>query len=102
MMDTFRGWRYASSGYVLANQPDNDEEMIEHHFENEIYCLAWDGIKEILYCGEKKGVINIWNLQNWYWKTSTQEWRAWAQTYFSHHGIQYNNHGVYMYLPRIW
>lgn len=25
-----RGWRYTSTGYVLATQPDNDEEMIEH------------------------------------------------------------------------
>ncbi len=50
-----RGWRYTSSGYVLANQPDNDEEFIEHQFNNEIYCLAWDGIGEILYCGQKDG-----------------------------------------------
>jgi len=48
---------------VLANQPDNDEEMIEHHFIHEIYCLAWDGIGEVLYCGEKDGGINLWNLK---------------------------------------
>ena len=50
-----RGWRYTSNGFVLANQPDNEEETIEHHFAREIYCLAWDGINEILYCGEKEG-----------------------------------------------
>jgi WD40 repeat protein len=48
---------------VLASQPDNDEEFIEHQFNNEIYCLAWDGIGEILYCGQKDGQINIWNLK---------------------------------------
>jgi len=58
-----RGWRYQSSGFVLANQPDNDEEMIEHHFSNDIYSMAWDGISEILYCGQKEGGINIWNLK---------------------------------------
>ncbi|CAD8135461.1 unnamed protein product [Paramecium pentaurelia] len=58
-----RGWRYQSSGFVLANQPDNDEEMIEHHFNNDIYSMTWDGINEILYCGQKEGQINIWNLK---------------------------------------
>ncbi|CAD8044697.1 unnamed protein product [Paramecium primaurelia] len=59
-----RGWRYQSSGFVQANQPDNDEEMIEHHFNNDIYSMTWDGINEILYCGQKEGQINIWNLKN--------------------------------------
>ncbi|CAD8133059.1 unnamed protein product [Paramecium octaurelia] len=59
-----RGWRYQSSGFVQANQPDNDEEMIEHHFTNDIYSMTWDGINEILYCGQKEGQINIWNLKN--------------------------------------
>jgi WD40 repeat protein len=58
-----RGWKYTSNGWILASQPDNEEEMIEHHFSKEIYCLAWDNLNEILYCGEKKGKINIWNFK---------------------------------------
>lgn len=41
--------------------------MIEHKFQNDIYSMAWDGISEILYCGQKEGGIDIWNL-----KTDTQ------------------------------
>ena len=58
-----RGWRYQTSGFVLAYQPDNDEESIEHHFQMDIYSMAWDGIGEILYCGTKDGAINLWNLK---------------------------------------
>ena len=50
-----RGWRHTNNGFILAYQPENEGEPIEHHFAKEIYCLAWDGINEILYCGEKGG-----------------------------------------------
>jgi WD40 repeat protein len=58
-----RGWRHTNNGWVLASQPDNDEEVIEHQFNNPIYCLAWDSLNEILYCGQKDGSINIWNFK---------------------------------------
>lgn len=54
--------------------------MIEHHFVHEIYCLAWDGIGEVLYCGEKDGGINLWNL-----KTDTETQLA-QKTDASHTG----------------
>jgi len=58
-----RGWRYTSNGFVLAMQPNNANESLEHHFKNDIYCLEWDGVNELLYCGQKDGQINIWNLK---------------------------------------
>ena len=58
-----RGWRYTNNGFVLANQPENEEEPFEHHFSKEVYCMAWDGVNEILYCGEKEGQIIQWNLK---------------------------------------
>lgn len=58
-----RGWRYTSNGFVLAFQPNNPNETLEHHFKNDIYCLEWDGVNELLYCGQKDGQINIWNLK---------------------------------------
>jgi WD40 repeat protein len=58
-----RGWRYHQGAFVRATQPDNDEELFEHSFSSEIYCLAWDGINEILYCGQKNGDISMWNLK---------------------------------------
>ncbi|KAL4503262.1 hypothetical protein ABPG72_000868 [Tetrahymena utriculariae] len=63
-----RGWKHSSNGWVLASQPDNEEELIEHEFKNEIYCLAWDSLNEILYCGQKNGNIVIW-----YFKTDTEK-----------------------------
>lgn len=27
------------------------------------YCLAWDEAHDVLYSGEKDGLINIWNLK---------------------------------------
>ena len=38
-----RGWRYTSNGFVLAMQPNNANESLEHHFKNDIYCLEWMG-----------------------------------------------------------
>jgi WD40 repeat protein len=58
-----RGWKYHQGAFVRANQPDNEEEPFEHSFNSEIYCLAWDGINEILYCGQKNGNIYMWNLK---------------------------------------
>ena len=58
-----RGWKYTSNGFILATQPDNEDEMLEHHFKNDIYCMEWDGVNELLYCGQKKGQISIWNLK---------------------------------------
>lgn len=58
-----RGWKHSQNGYVLATQPDNEEELFEHHFRTEIYCLAWDHINEVLYCGQKNGSIILWNLK---------------------------------------
>ncbi|EGR33574.1 hypothetical protein IMG5_048910 [Ichthyophthirius multifiliis] len=63
-----RGWKNTSNGWILACQPDNEEELIEHEFKNEIYCLAWDSLNEILYCGQKNGNIVIW-----YFKTDTEK-----------------------------
>lgn len=58
-----RGWKYSQNGIVLATQPDNEEEAFEHHFSAEIYCLTWDSINEVLYCGQKSGGISMWNLK---------------------------------------
>ena len=58
-----RGWKYSQNGYYLANQPDNEEELFEHSFQSEIYCMAWDNINEVLYCGQKNGSIYMWNLK---------------------------------------
>jgi hypothetical protein len=46
-----RGWKNTTNGWVIANQPDNDEEFIKHPFNDNIYCMAWDSLNEILYCG---------------------------------------------------
>ena len=61
--DFVRGWRYTSNGFVIAMQPNNASEILEHHFKNDRYCLEWDGVNELLYCGQKDGQINIWNLK---------------------------------------
>eukprot|EP00919_Chromeraceae_sp_WS-2016_P078440 GHVR01185871.1.p1 GENE.GHVR01185871.1~~GHVR01185871.1.p1 ORF type:complete len:101 (-),score=2.52 GHVR01185871.1:1527-1829(-) len=58
-----RGWKYSQNGFILANQPDNEEEPFEHYFNSEIYCLGWDNINEVLYCGQKNGSIYMWNLK---------------------------------------
>ena len=58
-----RGWRYTSNGFVLAVQPNNSNESLHHPFKNDIYCLEWDGVNELLYCGQKDGQIIIWNLK---------------------------------------
>lgn len=58
-----RGWKYSQNGFVISTQPDNEEELFEHHFSSEIYCLAWDNINEVLYCGQKNGNIYMWNLK---------------------------------------
>lgn len=58
-----RGWRYTSNGFVLAVQPNNSNENLEHFFKHDIYCMEWDGVNELLYCGQKDGQINIWNLK---------------------------------------
>jgi len=58
-----RGWRANNNTWSLAFQPDNDEELIEHHFAGHIYRLAWDSLNEILYCGQYDGLINIWKLK---------------------------------------
>jgi Ca2+-binding EF-hand superfamily protein len=41
----------------------DEKEFIEHIFKNEIYCMEWDNLNELLYCGEKNGQINIWDLK---------------------------------------
>ena len=58
-----RGWKHSQNGYYMANQPDNEEEPFEHYFSSEIYCMAWDHINEVLYCGQKNGSIYMWNLK---------------------------------------
>lgn len=58
-----RGWKYTQNGIILATQIDNEEQIFEHHFSAEIYCLAWDNINEVLYCGQKSGGIYMWNLK---------------------------------------
>ena len=58
-----RGWRQTTNGWVLASQPDNYEETIEHQFNIPIYTLAWDSLNEILYCGQNDGGINRWNFK---------------------------------------
>jgi WD40 repeat protein len=58
-----RGWKYTQSGFLLATQPDNEEEIFEHYFSSEIYCLSWDSVNEVIYCGQKSGGICIWNLK---------------------------------------
>lgn len=34
---------------------------MEQDFKNEIYCMEWDSLNELLYCGEKNGQINVWD-----------------------------------------
>jgi WD40 repeat protein len=64
-----RGWKFSTAtGFVLATQPDNEEEFVEHQFDQEIYCIAWDGLNEVLYCSQKDGSIVLWNL-----KTDTEK-----------------------------
>ena len=58
-----RGWKYSQNGFVLATQPDNEEELFEHYFNSEIYSLSWDNVNEVLYCGQKNGNIYMWNLK---------------------------------------
>ena len=58
-----RGWKLSNDAYKLAQSPDNEDEYIEHQFKNEIYCMEWDSLNEILYCGEKNGQINIWDFK---------------------------------------
>lgn len=58
-----RGWKHTQNGFILATQPDNEDELFEHFFSNEVYCLAWDDVNEVLYCGQKNGSICMWNLK---------------------------------------
>lgn len=58
-----RGWKYQPTGFVIAEQPDNQEEFVEHQFQQEIYCMAWDKMNEVLYCGMKNGGICMWNFK---------------------------------------
>ena len=58
-----KGWRYTQNGFVLATQPDSEDEYLEHYFKNNIYCMEFDTESELLYCGQKDGNINIWNLK---------------------------------------
>lgn len=39
-----KGWKYHQGTFIRANQPDNEDELFEHNFSAEIYCLSWDGI----------------------------------------------------------
>ena len=57
-----RGWRYSSNGFLPALKPKKTE-LLEQKFENEIYCMEWDGVNEILYCGQKDGIIRKWDLK---------------------------------------
>jgi WD40 repeat protein len=58
-----RGWKYQPTGFQLAEQPDNQEEFVEHQFGMEVYCMAWDELNEVLYCGLKNGGISMWNFK---------------------------------------
>jgi WD40 repeat protein len=58
-----RGWKFQGTSYVLAPQPENEEDFIFHQFVNEIYCMAWDSLNEVLYCSDKEGSITTWNLK---------------------------------------
>jgi WD40 repeat protein len=58
-----RGWRFQGIGYILALRPENKEDFISHQFANEIYCMAWDPLNEILYCSDKEGNIMTWSLK---------------------------------------
>ena len=40
----------------------------KNQFGQPIYCLAWDNLNEILYCGQREGKINRWNF-----KTDTED-----------------------------
>ena len=48
----------------MATQPDNEEEFFEHHFSEEVYCLSWDSLNEIMYCGQNSGAVSMWNLKS--------------------------------------
>lgn len=58
-----KGWRYTPNGFVLATQPDSEDEYLEHYFKNNIYCMEFDSESDVLYCGQKDGYINIWCLK---------------------------------------
>lgn len=55
-----RGWDISSNIPVLAKQPENEDEKMQHQFTNEIHTMAWDNVNEILYCCGKTPVIHEW------------------------------------------
>lgn len=54
-----RMFRYSSNGFVPAD--DSNQRDHEIVYENAQICIVWDNIDEILYSGQRNGVIKIWD-----------------------------------------
>ena len=54
-----RMFRYSSNGFVPAD--DSNQRDHEIVYENAQICITWDNIDEILYSGQRNGVIKIWD-----------------------------------------
>lgn len=54
-----RMFKYSNNGWV----PADDSNQRDHEIDQEIaqICIAWDSIDEILYSGQRNGVIKIWD-----------------------------------------
>lgn len=54
-----RMFRYSTSGFVLnTDSSQRDHEIV---YENAQICIVWDYVNEILYSGQRDGIINIWD-----------------------------------------
>ena len=54
-----RMFRYSSSGWISADSSNQgDHEIV---YENAQINVVWDYVNEILYSGQRDGVINIWD-----------------------------------------
>lgn len=54
-----RMFRYSTTGFVIAeDSSQRDHEIV---YENAQIVLVWDYVNEILYSGQRDGVINIWD-----------------------------------------
>lgn len=55
-----KGWDVSSNIPVLARQPENEDEKMQHQFQTEIHTMAWDNVNEVLYCCGKTPLIYEW------------------------------------------
>ena len=54
-----RMFRYSSNGFVPADDSNQrDHEIVQEAAQ---MCIVWDNIDEILYSGQRNGVIKIWD-----------------------------------------